>query len=78
MEIPQDLKVFLRRHPRIGLLDGTRPIPEKMFQVVRDRKARVALVLDGIPMAALVPLDDLDLLEVTEHGVSIEPFLEEE
>ncbi len=77
-DFPEGLKIFLRRHPQIGLLDATRVIPEKMFQVVQDRKARIALVLNGVPVAALVPLEDLELLEVTDHGLTLEVDLEAE
>jgi len=65
-ETSSELQVFLRRHPKVGLMDAHHPVTEEQARWVQDSGGRVLLIYDGKPLAAIVSLDDLQFLESSE------------
>lgn len=66
---PIPLKQFLQDHRGMILLDADRPIPPSMLDLVLRKGQRLVLAAEGKALAAVVCLDDLSLLEMTDHGV---------
>ncbi len=68
---PISLRDFLRVHPGMTLVDADRAIPEALLERVSKGINRLVLAKDGVAIAAVVTLADLDLLEITDHGFEV-------
>ncbi len=67
-----ELKHFLRLHPKVGLVDAQRPVSESHLRWIQNTGGRITMILDGRPMAAIVPLEDLQLLEAADASEPLE------
>lgn len=68
-----DLKTFLRQNPRIGLAEAERPVSGAQLKWV-EGGGRLALIQDGQVVAAVVSLDDLQLLVALDQAGEAEPL----
>ncbi len=65
------LREFLHQNLGMPLVDATEATPPNMLELVKRGEKRLALVQDGMVVAAIVPTWDLELLEITDHGISV-------
>ena len=66
-----DIREFLRQNLGIPLVNATEAAPPDMLKLVVREGKRLALIQDGLVVAAIVPTWDLELLEITDHGISV-------
>ncbi len=66
-----NLREFMRQNLGMPLVDATRVLPQNMLERVERGGRRLALVQDGMVVSAIVPTRDLELLEITDPGVSL-------
>jgi prevent-host-death family protein len=57
--------------PSVDLTNAGTELSDTLNRVI-DRKERVIVQRDGRPVAALVPIEDLDLLEQLEDQIDVE------
>lgn len=66
----QPLAAFLRDHRAMHLANVEDPLPAGLLERLRTGQ-RLALVKDGAVIGAVVTLDDLSLLDLMDHGISV-------
>lgn len=64
------LAAFLRDHRAMHLTDVEQPIPASLLERLKFGQ-RLALVKEGQVVGAVVTLDDLHLLDLTDHGLTV-------
>lgn len=67
------LNDFFKIHPGMTQVDATQPIPASLLERAALCNRRLVLTLEGKAMGVVVSLADLDLLEITCHGIELEP-----
>lgn len=67
------LNDFLAVHPGMTQVDAREVIPAELLERASLCNRRLVLTLDGRAMGVVVSLADLDLLEVTAHGIELGP-----
>lgn len=64
------LATFLRDHRAMHLASTDKPLPPALLERLHLGQ-RLALVRDGHVVGAVVTVEDLQLLELTDHGLSV-------
>lgn len=64
------LAAFLRNHRAMHLADAENPLPSAFLERLQ-RGQRLALVQGGHVVGAVVPMEDLQLLELADHGLTL-------
>jgi len=67
------LKDFLLIHPGMPQVDASLPIPAELLDRAALCNRHLVLTMEGMAMGVVVSLADYDLLEVTSHGIELEP-----
>jgi len=65
------VREFIMNYPGMPLVDASNPLPTRMLERISREGGRMGVVLDGKVCAAIVPLSDLELLEITDHGINV-------
>lgn len=67
------LNEFLRIYPGMTQVDAAQAIPTALLERAALCNRRLVLTLDGKAMGVVVSMGDFDLLEITSHGIELEP-----